>query len=113
MADLTIKRHDTYPALKATLEQTNEAGVKEPIDLSTAVKVTLIMKSGATLVEGVCTITNAKLGKVEYTFLAKDTEVAGTFNLEFEIDWGGGVKLETVPNEGYREIAIEPDLGVA
>src|SRR5438552_3641811 len=116
MADLVIKRHDTFPAIKATLEQTNvETGAKEPINLTTALKVTLILKpqsGGAATTEGTCTITSAALGKVEYPLKAKDTETAGIFNLEFEIEWAAG-SYETVPNEGYREVEIQADLGVA
>lgn len=110
MADITLKRHDTWPPVKATLKQTNEGtGNQEPIDLTGAVKVTFIMKTGSTLVEGTCSIVNAKEGKVEYVFAAGDTAIAGSYEVEFEIEWSP-TKIQTVPNGGYNSIVILADL---
>lgn len=115
MPNLIVKQNDTWPTVKAVLEQLNEeTGKKETIDLTTALKVTMIMKStdGKTLLEGVCAITAPKAGKVEYAWQAGDTEVAALYNVEFEIEWSAS-KIETVPNSGYQQILIEADLGVS
>lgn len=124
MPDLMVKRRDTWPALKATLEETNAAGTKVPINLSPALKVGLIMKGKTVLVEGSCTGPAGgpldSTGKVEYVWAkneagaAGDTAVADTYELEFEIEWSSApLKIETVPNESYKEVVIVADLGVA
>lgn len=109
-ADLTLKRHDTWPPLKAALEQTNESGGKEAINLTGAIKVKLIMKAGATVVEGTCAIVSAAAGTLEYTWAAGDTATAGTYEVEFEIEWTS-THFQSVPNEGHKTILIETDLG--
>jgi hypothetical protein len=115
MADLTLKRHDTFPTIKMVLEQVNEeTGKKEAVDLTAALKVTLIMKSGSTVLEIPCTIAKAKEGKIEAQLLAEDTATTGTWKAEVEVEWpevGGKKQLETFPNESYKEIVIIEDLG--
>ena len=140
MSDLTFNRHDTYPAIGLVLTQLNPLWLegiaagrtpaeltaeglaeKEPIDLTTALKVTLIMKTGTTVVEGICTYkapeaTSKKAGKVEYLPIAGDTSLAGDYQAQAEIEWpetGGQKRYETVPSAGYGSITIQPDLGSA
>jgi len=108
MADaITIKQHDLYPPLQFTLSDANG-----PVDLSTAESITLLMKSGGTVVDGTCTadadqVTNK--GVATYTWVSGDTDTAGTYDVEFEVAWPDGI--ETFPNTGYLSIVIEPDLG--
>lgn len=105
MADLTIKQNDTWPPLKATL--TDENG---PIDLTTATAVRVIMKGTTVTIDGVCTVVSATTGEVSYTWAAGDTAVNGSYNTEFEINWGSG-RIETVPNDSYKTVEIKDDLG--
>jgi hypothetical protein len=107
MADLTIKRGDTWPPLAATL--TDEEG---PIDLTTATTITLILKSqgqSPVTIEGVCDVVSAAAGTVKYEWEASDTNAVNTYDAEFEIEWAD-LTITTVPNEGYKEIAVVPDL---
>jgi hypothetical protein len=110
MADFTIKRNDRLPKLRATLQQMTPA---TPIDYTTAASVKLLLKqltTPTTIVTGTCASVVATSGIVEYAWGASDTLVSGTYNGEFEIDWGGGIK-ETVPNDSYFTVTIVDDLG--
>lgn len=106
MADFTIKRHDTLPALQATLKRDGVA-----IDLTTAVSVKLIMKpqAGGSVVTGTCTITTPASGLVTYNWISADTAVAGVYDLEFEITWPAS-KKETVPNDSEKTVDVRADL---
>jgi hypothetical protein len=107
MADLTIKRGDTYPFLKGTLSDAD--GV---VNLTGAAVRVILKTKGTTptvLVNGVCTITNPTGGQVEYEWLTPDTADVNTLDGEFEVTWGDG-EITTFPNEGYFEVAVVPDL---
>jgi hypothetical protein len=65
--------------------------------------------SGAPAVKDTCVITDAVNGQVQYLWQAGDTDIAGTFEVEFEILWG--TEVQTVPNDSYIAIKIVPDLG--
>lgn len=114
MADFTINRGDLYPPLETTLEKRNKStGEWEPLDLTNAVSVTLIMVSdrpSGTKVTGVCSVpAPATSGQIEYPWEAGDTEVAGQYRAQFEIVWSNS-KPQTVPNSGYHVVEIQPDL---
>lgn len=122
MPDITVKRHDTFPGLTILVEQENEpAKTWEPIpNIRTATSITLILKSqdGKTLIEGLCTVlsesvanpaTGNQATELGYVWAGGDTAVAGTYNAEIEINWGGG-KIQSIPNEGYRQVVIAEDL---
>jgi hypothetical protein len=105
MADFTIKRGDRRPILEATL--TDEDG---PIDLTSAASVKLLLKSGATTVDGACVVVSAVAGTVSYTWGATDTLIVGAYDAEFEITWSTGI-VETVPNDSYFSVEFVQDLG--
>jgi hypothetical protein len=110
MADITIKKDDTRPALQRYLRQTVD-GVESPIALTTAGSILFIMKlSGANPVSGLCSVVNAASGAVAYKWATGDTASAGMYDAEFEIAWQDG-GYETVPNDGYFSIEIVADLG--
>lgn len=112
MSDFAWKQNDTWPPLPAQLSDANG-----PVDLTTAVTVTLHLKSqgaGTTLGGGVCVITDAAAGRVTYTPTTADTDVVTQYNGEFEVDWGGG-KTSTFPNgstsgEEYITVQIVAEL---
>lgn len=104
-SDLTLKQHDTWPPLRATLSDTSG-----PIDLTDVTQVKLIMKSDAFTITGICTVTDAPNGRVSYTWASGDLANTGTYNAEFEITWPGS-KVETVPSGGYLTIDVIGDLG--
>lgn len=106
MPDFTIKRHDTRPSLSATLKRDGVA-----IDLTTATSVKIILKpqGGGSNVIGTCVVVTPASGIIRYDWIAADTAVAGTYDCEFEINWGAGNK-ETVPNTAEKTVDIRADL---
>ena len=110
---LTFKQHDTYPAIEGVLEELNEkTGAKEPINLTGAKEVTLVLKGTGAAIEVKCTITNAKNGEISVPLEDTWTKTAGTVQVEAKIEWGVG-QYQTVPNEGYDSIVIAAFLGEA
>lgn len=108
MADYTIKQHDTWPPLEATLSDADG-----PINLTTATTIRLIIKASAGITPYLvktCTIVNAITGKVKATWATGNLDTAGTYQGEFEITWSDS-SIETVPNAGYFSFEIQPDLG--
>jgi hypothetical protein len=106
MADATIKSGDTWPPLVTTLTKADGS----PIDLTTATSVKVYIKSPTNSVRtGTCTVTNAAQGVVSYTPVALDFPTPGTYQAEFEIDFGSG-KLQTAPNDGYKEFIVMQGL---
>lgn len=112
MADVDIKRGDTWPPVDAVLS--DQSG---PIDLTTASSVKLLFKTvtGSTTYTRTCTITNALAGAVRYSWVAGDaatgpTSVVNSFNIEWEITWSDG-GITTVPNVGYKTLSVTADLG--
>ena len=91
MADFQIRKGDRLPTLTATL--LDAAG---PINL-TGTTVAFKAKSGATLISGAATITDAVAGKVEYAWGANDTSIVGAYLAKFEVTYPGS-KLLSVPN---------------
>lgn len=104
---MTMKQHDTYPPLTATLTDLNG-----PINLTTATSVKLILRddADAVTVSGTCTIVSAAAGTVSYTWITGNTDQVGSYKGEFEITWATG-KIETVPNDSYFTFAVVADLG--
>lgn len=114
MANLTITRGDLFPPLTTTLEQKSDTtGEWEPLDLTAAESITLVMVSVrpvGTRITGACTIAAPSTsGVIEYPWEPGDTDVAGQYRAQFEIVWSN-TKPQTVPNEGYEVIEIQPDL---
>lgn len=108
--NLIVKRHDTWPPVKATLQQQNPVtGAIEALNLTGALKVTIILKGPSSLVQGTCVITAATEGKLEYTWAVGDTAETGEYEVEFEIEWSA-THIESVPNSGYQIVEIQPDL---
>lgn len=109
MATFIIKQGDLKPVLSAYL--TDNSG--DAIDLSTAASVKFIMKArdgGYTKVDAVASISDATTGAVSYEWSAGDTSVVGTFDGEFEVNWGSS-KYQSFPASGYVEIIVEEDTG--
>lgn len=106
-----IKQHDRRPRYRVALTANGD-----PVDLTGAVGVNFQMYSGTPPSGSVkvaktdATIVDALTGVVEYAWTATDTDTTGTFNIEFEVDWGGG-ETQTFPSTGYFTATINPDLG--
>lgn len=108
-----IKQNDTRPIYISQLVDHYGLPEQAPIDLTTATAVRFIMGNGGVedpVAEGDCTIEDPDAGIVSYEWAVGDTDTVGTFKVEFEITWADG-GIETVPNEGYKEVTIGDDLG--
>jgi hypothetical protein len=104
MPDLTLKTGDTFPPLVTTLEENGG-----PLDLTGADTVTMRMASGQTsLTDLECDVVGDPTnGIVEYVWQAGDTDVPGTYKVDFLIDFGTG-QLQSAPNDSEKEIVIRP-----
>lgn len=109
MADITIKKDDTRPAIARYLTQTVDGAVS-PVNLTTASAVKFIMKKDSNLVTGVGSIVTAASGAVAYLWATGDTATANLYDAEWEVKWNDG-GYETFPNDGYFSIEIVADLG--
>lgn len=109
MARIVIKQGDLRPSISATLTDSTGAA----IDLTSATSVKFIMKSPTSSSAKISTagvIETAASGIVSYTWNGTDTDTVGTYNAEFEVDWGSGV-YQTFPADGYLEVEVVADLG--
>ena len=109
MARIVIKKDDLRPNIVATLVDSNG----DAVDLSTATGVKFVMRAGGAStakVDYAASITTAASGIVTYTWVSGDTDTAGIYNGEFEVNWGSSV-YQTFPADGYLEIEIVDDLG--
>lgn len=105
--DFSLKKDDTLPAIQATLALD---GVAVNLIGCTLRFIMTNKATGAVKVDAPATVVDSVLGVVRYDWLAADTDTAGTFNGEFEVQDGSG-KLESFPNTKNITIKITPDLG--
>jgi hypothetical protein len=104
MPDRTIKAGDTFPPITLTLS--DEAG---PINLTTAVEVTLRAKSSTHAITGTCSIVTAASGVVAYSPTTEETANPGTYEMECLIDWGessGKDRYQTAPSDRTEQLVI-------
>jgi hypothetical protein len=109
MADsVTVKQHDTWPPLKGIASDENGA-----VDLSGATDITLVLKTGGTVVSGSCDAISPADGdgnNWQYTWQSGDTDMAGTYQGELQVTWDTG-EVETFPNDSYFTVIVMADLG--
>lgn len=101
-----IKRNDRRPRYRVQLTVD-----ENPADITGAAAVRFTMKTGATtkVNKGTMTIIDAVSGIVEYAWGALDTDTSGDYNVEVEVDWGGG-ETQSFPSTGYFTAKINDDL---
>lgn len=108
----SIKNGDTAPSYVFDL-QDDPLGTAAAIDLTDATSVRMKMRltktNGAPALDAAMTVTDAVNGRVTYDWQAGDTDVPGTYDVEFEIHWSDGT-IETVPNSGYKTVVVTDDL---
>jgi hypothetical protein len=105
---ISIKQGDRKPDLEATLRD----GLGNAIDL-TGTTVTFAMQAldgRVVIADASVTIVDAPGGKVRYSWAAADTAVAGRYQAEFHVTFGGGTRV-SVPSEGYLDVVVEDRLG--
>lgn len=108
MAYMKMKRNDRKPYVNAVLKDSSSSAV----DLTSASGVSFIMKKegeSSTKINASATITDASNGEVQYQWAAGDTDTAGTYLAEFEVDWGSGI-YQTFPSDDSFVIDIFEDL---
>lgn len=115
MSTFLIKQNDTRPKLVVPLLDKLGTAEQEPIDLTSAKSVKLIVRDAsasdptAPKIKAEMAFTDRANGIVTYAWEPKDTDTVGTFNMEYEITWGDD-GIETVPNEGFDTLQVLPDL---
>jgi hypothetical protein len=106
--DFYIKKDDQLPEIEATLRDADLVAV----DITGNIGVRFIMaaKGGAVKVDASATVVSAVGGVVKYSWQEPDTDTAGNFIAEFEVEFSDG-RLETFPNSTNINIKVTPDLG--
>ena len=106
-ADFTLKAYDRLPSIQATLSSGGN-----PLDLTSATAVSFIMRpatGGAVKVNAPAAIVTASGGVVCYDWAVGDTDVAGSYQAEWEVHWSSD-KTQTFPTLTYHTIDILADL---
>lgn len=111
MADITMKRGDTYPNLVLALHDDNG-----PINLSGATQVRLLLKNATppnqAITLGPLSVTGATTGEVTYVWELDDLLDVGVYQGEVEVTWSAG-KYQTLPHDTYFTLQVVADLGGA
>lgn len=113
MSDFYIKRNDTSPAIKYQLQ--DDAG--DAVDISGANDVRFLMRQrgGDTVkvddnLAGNVSLVDASTGIVQYDWQDGDTDTAGQWWAEWEVEYSDGT-IETFPNDQYILVRVEEDIG--
>lgn len=104
-----IKRGDTLPSLECIIQ----APTGTALNLTSATAVKFLMKpraGGALKVDRAATVVTPSAGQVRHDWEPEDTDTAGAFFGEFEVEWSTGDK-QTFPRGDYLRIEITNDLG--
>lgn len=108
MNQFEIKAGDTLPALETVLLD----GDGVPFDLTSAsgVRLNMVLESHprtVVLTAAVCTFAADTTGAVGYDWQVGDTDVAGTYNIEWVVLFASGDET-TVPSKGFDKVLISP-----
>src|SRR5689334_4269609 len=107
--DFTIKQDDQLPEILAVLKDDTDAEV----NLTGILGVRFIMTNKTTnevKVDAAASVLDAPNGLVKYSWEEVDTDEAGNYKGEFEVEFSDG-RLETFPNDKYLNIKVVVDLG--
>lgn len=114
MAEFWIKSGDTLPRIESTLTD----GSGSPVDIAQAdVFFTLRMIDAPVAVISLAEASNDQVddgsdgsrGFVHYDWTTGDTDVAGGFYAEWQVEFASG-GIMTFPNNGYDTVAITDQL---
>lgn len=108
----TIKRGDTSPPIKFQLIAPDGAGK----DIRGFNDVQFFMREAEDIdvvvsdnVAGEVDVVDAEQGIVQYLWQDGDTDSAGEYEAEWEVEYGDG-SLETFPNNDYIDVEIVEDI---
>lgn len=107
-----IKRHARRPYLRLQVTSVDSEGNESEFDFTGAVGATFLMYDAGNVqkVSAAGTIESPETsGVLRYAWQAGDTDTAGEFRAEFDVDYGGGETL-TVPVNGHLMVRIYEDL---
>lgn len=107
MASFFLKQDDTAPVLAYTTLDENKAVI-----VLTGATVTFYMQDEngiAVITAAAVTIVDAANGKVEYSWVAADSDVSGIFSAEFVITFGDGT-IRTSPDPGWITVVISGSI---
>ncbi len=100
---MNIKQHDQLTLkFRAHIDLSNATNIRFLANTDTRPTTPYIDKTAA-VDSG-----NSKVVVVELT--SAETAEDGTYNVEIETTWPDG-SIITLPNKGYLQLVIEPDLG--
>ena len=102
-----IKRNDTSPSMLATLQDADGNAVN--VTGATARFHLRAIGSDAVTVDSAAVIVSPSEGIVRYDWDAADTDVAGSYQAEFEVTYADA-SIETFPNDGYIRVNITGDI---
>lgn len=108
MHEFSIKKGDTSPSLEAQLLDENN----EPRTLTNVASVRFHMEDiddESVVIDATGSVLNANEGKVVYHWNSGDTDNAGRYDAEFEVEYDNG-NVETFPNSGFIDIVITDDI---
>lgn len=107
-----IKRNDTLPALQISIATKGNLGQKIGYDLSGVTGITFTMvdecnncKVNAQTAQTVC----SSGGTIQYNWQSGDTDEAGVYQGEFELNYANGNRM-SIPQLGGIRIEIIKDL---
>jgi hypothetical protein len=103
-----IKQNDTSPKIQATLKD----GDGDVINLTDAIVRFHMREIGETTTTtdaSATVVSPATSGVVQYNWAADDTDTVGSYQAEFEVEYGDG-SIETFPNNGYIRVEITDDI---
>jgi hypothetical protein len=103
-----IKQNDTSPKIRATLKDgdgdvINLEGSNVRFHMREVGGTTTVTDAAATIVSP------ASGGVVQYAWVVADTDTVGSYQAEFEVEYGDG-SIETFPNNGYIRVEITDDI---
>ena len=100
---LTIKLHNTKPALKIQFKDSSNA----PMSLDeTMVTMTMISSKGFVKIDKqIVLITDSANGRIQYQWQPNDTNEVGIFYIEFEITYKDNSTV-TVPSSGCLQLQV-------
>lgn len=107
-----LKRHATRPYLRFKVTQIDESDVESAFDFTGALTATFLLydSDGVQKVSSGAIIESPKSsGVLRYMWQSSDTDTAGEFRAEFDVNYGGGVKL-TLPLETHLMVRVYEDL---
>lgn len=102
-----IKQNDTRPRPDALLRFSD--GTIPNLTGATVKFIAREVTSAEAKIDAAATITDVPTGAVEYTLLAADTDLTGTYYCEWEVTFADS-SVQTFPTRGFDRLRIRGDL---